>query len=390
MGRFSPTVRPEPFDVPGIFDRAIRGYEVGRGIRRDRRHEREDEEDRNRYLAALRAQELSQPGASTLTEGLQRLNRETLSPDFQPGTADRPNDFRGDPSALTPETLQRVGRAGEASVPLQFRQPDPINVNLPSGETATYQERSPYMGASGVLMDPSRARQEQMLGRYLDAQTFRSPEPWELPQEEQEQRLDWRRRVGEAGRAPDELEPWELSPEDQKKYLEFEGARARATGRYQQRTKPGVAPRMMSYWDARSDLLAYYGVFSAESEEPIFPPGATKEWERQAIDAIRKGERPPPPPPEPITIAPPADTEPRGRGGVGKFLRGIFSREPTPEARPTGPPQQVTEALRTGEQLAPGGDVATSLAPISVSQAEYDAIAKEKGEEYTKRYFVVR
>lgn len=375
MGRFSPTVLPREFDFGSIIDRAAQGYQFGRGLRRERRQEQERQEDRNRYLASLRAQDLAQPGASTLGEAVDRLNVARLDPDFHPETAD---EFRQDPSALTPETLARVGSARERDVPIDFTAPEPTEVTLPSGETMPFQERAPYLSGTGIVMDPQRARRERTLGAYLDQQMLGRAEPWQ--------------------------------PMSRDEQVAFEGDKARATGLYQQRTRPRAGREPMTYTEATRDLYSLYGSVD-ENGNLVLPPWVTDEWRREAIEAIRAGEEPPPRPPPPtlpgISAGPPEEEgtpllERIGQG-IGSLTRGFragreadeeiaaadarrdveVGQPPRPRGAPPAAPR-IPEGVSQEE-----ADSARAGGRIPVSQAEYEDLAQEYGEGYARQYFVV-
>lgn len=301
MGRFSPTVLPRRFDFGGIIDRAAEGYLRGRGIGRQRRLDREREEDGNRYIAALRTQQLSQPGAQDLSTAIGQYE-------------------------LTPEAGRRLGSADVQGTPEElmrgtapFVGPEPTEVKLPGGETLSFQERSPYVTETGVVIDPARARQERTLGAFLDAQALREPI-----------------------RKPHEREGFGSQDE----YFDYLGGEARATGQYQQRTRPPAGrapPKPMSYIEAYSDLYARYGSLD-ENGNLVLPPSASLEWRQQAMEAIRAGEEPPPLPPpptaRPISAGPPEEEgtpllERIGQG-VGKFVSGF---------RAGGEPAEELEAV---------------------------------------------
>ena len=156
MSRWSPTVIDEGFDLGGIIDRIAQGYSSGRQQKEDRRRrqrvEGREDEDRNLYLRSLREGDLARPGGRDLGE------------------------FLGDPEAaqMTPETLARVGRADQPTVPIAFERPAPTEITVPGQEEPImFQERAPYVTASGVVMDPSAARGEQTLSTALDEQMKR-------------------------------------------------------------------------------------------------------------------------------------------------------------------------------------------------------------------------
>jgi hypothetical protein len=205
MARFGPSVLPQQIDFGGILDRVQEGYYRGRGLREDRRRRKQEEErdrerkeDRSRYLRALRAQDLSQPGASTLSEYLdesvqagaakptelsQRAQprfrgREMATLHQSPHAEARAREEAAAGSPLTEETLRRVGQASETDVPIEFRRPEPRQVQLPSGRTAMLRDRAPYLSESGVVMDPRRAREERSLAGFLD-QELQAPRPWQ-------------------------------------------------------------------------------------------------------------------------------------------------------------------------------------------------------------------
>jgi hypothetical protein len=206
MGRFSPTVQEEAFDLGGIIDRLAGGYFGGRQQkeerRRRKRQERREDEAENRYIRQLREGDLAKPGAQSLAGFLGE------APWVDP-----------EAPRMTPETLARVGSAAEEDVPIQFERPDPTDVQLPGGGTVKMQDRAPYMMASGAVMDPRAARQEQTLSTVLDEQSrrrFAGPEPWE-PTSRKEQ-IDFTRDTAVAGRPPEK--PREVAPPSLKMAIE--------------------------------------------------------------------------------------------------------------------------------------------------------------------------
>ena len=162
MGRFSPTVRTEAFDLGGVLDRLQAGYQSGRQMKEDRRRtarqEQLEDEDRNLYRRSLRAADLGRPGART-------IGTQVTDPQSTP---------------LTSASLRAMGDANVETVRPEFERPEPTKVKMLGGGTMMMQERAPYMTESGIIIDPSAARREQNLGTVLAAQTKRGitgPEP---------------------------------------------------------------------------------------------------------------------------------------------------------------------------------------------------------------------
>ena len=191
MSRWSPTVIDEGFDLAGILDRMIGGYDAGRQSKKEARsrklQEEREERDENRYLRSLREGDLARLGARDLAE------------------------YLGDPESVptTLETRTRVGRADQPTVPIAFERPAPTEIKVPGQEEPImFQERAPHVTASGVVIDPSAARREQTLGTVLDEQMkrrFDEPQPWK-PTTREEQ-IDFTRDTSAAGRAPEKPEP---------------------------------------------------------------------------------------------------------------------------------------------------------------------------------------
>lgn len=162
MGRFSPTVREEAFDLGGVIDRLVGGIQTGRQMRESRRRtarqEQLEDEDRNLYRRSLRAADLGRPGART-------IGTQITDPQSPP---------------LTSATLRSMGDANVGTVRPEFERPEPTKVQMLGGGTMIMQEPAPYETESGIIIDPSAARREQNLGTVLAAQTQRGitgPQP---------------------------------------------------------------------------------------------------------------------------------------------------------------------------------------------------------------------
>ena len=194
MGRYSPTVLPEPIHLGDVLREGVQGFLGGRQQKEDRRRrerqETREDEAENRYLRGLREGDLARPGGRTLGAHF-----------------DDPNAI-----PLTQETLQTVGRGDVERVPLEFERPAPREITVPGQEEPImFQERAPYVTASGVVVDPGDARREQTLGTVLDEQLkqrFTGPEPWK-PTTREEQ-IEFTRDTSVAGRAPET--PREVAP----------------------------------------------------------------------------------------------------------------------------------------------------------------------------------
>lgn len=357
-------------------------FALGRNLRNigriagDTRRERRDEalldEERGRERRAEYASDLAQPGAMPLPTALDTLNERFASKEpLPPGT-----DFRDRPSALTPESLSRVGRAEDVEAPISFRPPPPEEV-----KGIRVQEAAPRMTGSGVVIDPQTAR-HQNIGRLAlqarDEAAFAPPEPWQ--------------------------------PMTREEQLAFEEDKARRTGLYGQRTRPPREPqarRPVSYADAVFDLGQLYG---DPANGYALPPWVSEEWRREAIEAIRAGEEapplPPPPTGAPISAAPPRPSglERFGRG-IGRFLGGL--RESYAAGAPSGDPGLAPQTTApapspgiTPRRAAPTPsrptvtpeerDSAQAGGKIPVTRDEYDAIIQEQGEGYARQHFVVR
>ncbi len=209
MAHYSPRVLPEAFDVGGVIGQMLEGYDAGRQQRQEtrsrKRRERLEDEDRSRRERQGRAEDLALPGAMTLGEALDRYQ-------------------------LTGGTLARVGNAAEQNVPLEFERPesqslaDFIPNRVPGAEPTgrelggyTFQERAPYMTASGAVVSPQRAREQQTLATILDEQLKQSFK--ETP-EERAARLEADARAGVRGKR--------LTPEQLAEDLDYAGKLAAA------------------------------------------------------------------------------------------------------------------------------------------------------------------
>lgn len=281
------------------YGRAYGAYALSRGLdrlgeyfgnrQRDAALAARTEEEQRRIDRALRSEALSRPGAMTLAEAAAA------------GLVANPNE---------------LARAGTPEVDVRFRQPDPIEV-----DGRQVRERSPYLVRPGVVMDPTRARQEAELperlaraerGRLLGAarpdlgQAAINAAAAGIP-------LDVAVRPGR------KLEPWELPPERQQAMLEWYGRRAAAERAPEQ-------TRRMSYADAMQAIRTRYG---DPAQNWALPAWMTEGWKDQAIATLMAGgQMPPAPGRERITwrtepmdwegpaVGPPSPSEmpPRGTG----------------------------------------------------------------------------
>ena len=257
MGRYSPTVLPEPIHLGDVLREGVQGFLGARQMKREDRsrklQEEREERDENRYLRSLREGDLARPGGRDLGK------------------------FLGDPEAaqMTPETLKRVGRADQPTVPLAFERPAPTEMMLPDQSTITMQERAPYVTASGVVMDPSAARGEQTLSTALDEQMkrrFDEPQPWK-PTTREEQ-IKFTRDTAAAGRAPEK--PSEVAPPTLKAALEairaVYGTPGELEGDY---TYPFSQKRL---GELLGDLTGMdFPKIEGPQPEPVEPPAETSE-----------------------------------------------------------------------------------------------------------------
>ena len=255
MGRFSPAVAPEPLDLGGALERAAAAYFGRRRQKREERFEDEErrlrQEDRSRFLRALRARELSQPGAATLSQYLDESLQAGAAEPTALSAAAQPR-FRGTPlatlqgspqaaarfreeaiasSPLTAETLRRVSQAEETEVPIEFRRPAPTPVRVSSGRTAMLQERAPYLSETGVVMDPRRAREERTLAGVLE-QRLQRQEALPTPEEREAEmaHAEALERARRRGARP--------TPEQREEDLAYQGELARRTGLLDYRRRP--------------------------------------------------------------------------------------------------------------------------------------------------------
>lgn len=176
MGRFSPVVRPEPFDLGGILDKIIQGYEGGRQVSRGRKREaredtlfRQSQSDRRDAKTDQRAEQLMRPGARTLADFL----GDQSSYDPQAETA-------ADGGPVTEESLRGIADAGNENAGLDFKRPSPTPVVTRNGPMAMLrggirmpvpqmrEEQAPIATSAGVVMDPARARQQNSLAKELE------------------------------------------------------------------------------------------------------------------------------------------------------------------------------------------------------------------------------
>lgn len=144
------------------------------------RKEQLDNAERDLRLRTLKAQEMAQPGAMSLEAALPALNQRALTP--VPGNVGVHNpvlgdmnvptpsggtpDFRNDPSALTPESLARIGNADDATAEINFRPPAPISKTV-NGQQITLRDSAPFLTGTGVVEDPRGAREQAMAASDL-------------------------------------------------------------------------------------------------------------------------------------------------------------------------------------------------------------------------------
>lgn len=306
MGRYSPTVLPRAFDFGGILERALQGYRYGRGLRREREEERDREEDRRLLRERMRREDLSQPGAATLSEYL----------DVELGAGREP---------LTKETLGRVGRADEPDVELEFRRPEPTTVTLPGGKTRQFQERAPFTTETGVVIDPRRAREERGLAAYMDASMLREPvrKPWER-------------------------EGFETEPE----YLGYLGRKRKAE-------PPREARPPITLNQALDAVDRLYGVWDPDTQVYTYPFPEEQRY-KIARSMVMGAETIPGKPEPPLPVAPPIRARPLGEdreSGVGGIFRriGEFFRGGERAGQATGGPGGAGQATGPGGAAAPPG-----------------------------------
>jgi hypothetical protein len=339
MARYGPTVLPRAFDFGGIIERALRGYRYGRGLRRERQEEREREEDRRLLRERMRRKDLSQPGASTLADYLDTA----LAAGRQP---------------LTEESLQRIGRASEEDVDFEFRRPEPTSVRLPSGQTAQLQERAPFMAETGVVIDPSRARQERTLGAYLDRQMLREPvkKPWE------------REGFG-----------------SEREYLDFVTGKSRAEGAGRPRSAAELRPPI-TLNQALDAVDRLYGVWDEKSQTYTYPFDEQQRYQiarNMVAGATSIPARPKPPMmvAPPIRATPPRQAGERGGisrifGAIGDFFRGRRGgQDGAPQAAPTPP---VAPGAPGPQGPTPEGAVSPNELPQPRSLEELDVTPEQQ------------
>ncbi len=243
MGRFSPTVRPEPFDLAGILDRLIGSFDQGRQ-RRDARDDRdtrkrERAEDRSAERGAERSKALAAPGAGTLASYLENPE----SPD------------------LTSQSLRDIGNAGvqEAAIDFQPRK------GALAGERA-------YESAPGVIQDPTLARQGE------EAVTTRKGT---LAAELQKSLMD-------KGVTP-------YKPTSREEQLQFEEDKARRTGLTTQRTQPRATPRpVVTLPQALKAIDQLYGTW--DPVDRVYVHSMSPEARADLADKYMKGQITLPPP----------------------------------------------------------------------------------------------
>lgn len=163
MGRFSPTVLPEPINLGYAIDRAAEGFLTSKLRKEDRRRLRrqEEREDRehNRYLRSLREAALREPGARTVGQQI--------------------DDPKGPP--ITQTSLRPVANANLGDfLTLEWERPAPAPIIPAEGRRMlgredlqpaipSIQDRAPYM-TSGIVISPRAAREERTLATMLDKQ----------------------------------------------------------------------------------------------------------------------------------------------------------------------------------------------------------------------------
>lgn len=366
MGRFSPTVHPEPIR----FSEVLSTYLDERDRKRRQRTEetaaataeRERLEDRQRAQADVKARDLLQPGARTLAEHLRDLDQYDLT---DPTAAGGP---------LTTETLARVGNAAADQVPLEFRTPPAEKVQI-SGQAKPMlrqdlaehlreanpmlrQDRAPVITGSGVVIDPRAARREASLASALEREA----------------------KFGDLRRELDLRESYEPErPKTVKEQLAFKrrAARAEAEGRGGTGTPVALTALERQIDDARQQLSTM-GMLTA------YPPGkddwagrARHDRQRAEMDEIQQRlaglERRRDAAVRQLGGQPPALLErrappPTGGAGFNPWSLGGLTRPVRPEER--------------------GGQTATERLPVS--QAEYEGLVEEYGEEYARTNFVIQ
>lgn len=113
------------------------------------RKEQLDNAERDLRMRTLKAREMAEPGAMSLESALPALNERALA--------------SGDPnaSALTPQSLSRIGDASDTGASIDFRAPAPITKSV-NGQQITVRDSAPFLTGTGVVEDPRGAREQAM------------------------------------------------------------------------------------------------------------------------------------------------------------------------------------------------------------------------------------
>lgn len=162
MGRFSPTVTPQAFDLGSVIDSFIKNFAFARGMKEDsrrtkRQERREDEQDAGQR-DARRTLELSDPRARTLA------------------------DYLSDPNSAEVTNLSAIGDASKQGVDINFAPPPPKYAMMPGNsvplgggirmpQPVEIPQQSTFVTRSGVVMDPQMAGRRATLADALERQT---------------------------------------------------------------------------------------------------------------------------------------------------------------------------------------------------------------------------